>query len=119
MNLVQLTSKSDLIGTAASTLCLIHCVATPFLFVAQAEILGHGDAHPVWWGFLDIFFLVISYFAVWWSSQNTTKTWVRYALWISWIVLTMIVLNEKLSVFPLLEEAIYIPTVSLIALHPQ
>lgn len=117
MNLVQFTSKSDIIGTAASTLCLIHCVATPFLFVAQAEIIGHGETHPMWWGFLDIFFLTISYLAVWWSSQTTTKAWVRYALWISWIALTVIILNEKLSVFPLLEEAIYVPTVALIGLH--
>ena len=117
MNLMQLTSKSDIIGTTASTLCLIHCIATPFLFVAQAGIIGHEEAHPMWWGLLDIVFLIISYFAVWWSSESTSKSWVRYALWISWAVLTIIVLNEKLSVFPLLEEAIYIPTIGLIGLH--
>ncbi len=117
MNFVQLTSKSDLIGTTASTLCLIHCIATPFLFVAQAEMLGHDESHPVWWGILDIVFLVLAYFAVWWSSETTSKRWVRYGLWISWIMLTVIVLNEKLSFFHLPEAAIYFPTVSLIALH--
>ena len=117
MNFLQVTSKSDIIGGMASTLCLIHCLATPLVFVAQAEVIGHGEAHPMWWGLLDIVFLVISYFAVWWSRQTTRKIWIRYALWVSWVVLTMIIFNEKLSIFPLPEEAIYIPTISLIALH--
>ena len=117
MNTFRLTSKSDIIGSKASFLCLVHCVATPFLFVAQAEILGQGEAHPIWWGLLDVFFLIISYFAVWWSGQTTTKPWIRSALWISWIILAVIVLNEKLSVVPLPEVAIYFPAISLIVLH--
>ena len=117
MNTLRLISKSDLIGSSASFLCLIHCIATPFLFVAQAEISGHAEAHPMWWGLLDIVFLVISYFAVWWSGQTTTKSSIRYALWISWVVLTIIVLNEKLSIVELPETAIYLPAVSLIVLH--
>jgi len=117
MNTFRITSKSDIIGSTASFLCLIHCIATPFLFVAQAEIIGHGEAHPAWWGFLDIVFLVISYFAVWWSSKTTSKSWIRYALWISWGVLTLIILNEKLSLVPLPEVAIYAPAISLIVLH--
>ncbi|MEO0571655.1 MAG: MerC domain-containing protein [Bacteroidota bacterium] len=117
MNTFRLISKSDIIGSTASFLCLVHCLVTPLLFVAQAEILGHGEAHPMWWGLLDVFFLVISYFAVWWSGQTTTKSWIRYALWISWIVLTVIVLNEKLAVVPLPESAIYMPALSLIVLH--
>lgn len=117
MSTLRLISKSDLIGSSASFLCLIHCIATPFLFVAQAEISGHAEAHPMWWGLMDIVFLVISYFAVWWSGQTTTKPWIRYSLWISWIVLTMIILNEKLSVVELPEAIIYVPAISLIVLH--
>lgn len=117
MNTFRLTSKSDIIGSTASFLCLIHCIATPFLFVAQAEISGHAETHPLWWGLLDVFFLVISYFAVWWSSKTTTKSWIRKALWISWVVLAIIVLNEKLAVIHLPEAVIYLPAVSLIILH--
>ncbi|NKI32175.1 MerC domain-containing protein [Croceivirga thetidis] len=117
MNILQLTSKSDVIGISASTLCLIHCIATPFLFVAQAELLGGTESHPFWWGLLDIAFLLVSYFAVWWSASNTTKTWVPYALWISWGFLSLIVLNEKFELMRLPEQLIYIPTVCLIIFH--
>jgi len=37
-----LTTKSDFIGSAASSLCLVHCVVTPFLFVAHT---GHFHEH--------------------------------------------------------------------------
>lgn len=117
MNTFRLISKSDIIGSSASFLCLIHCIATPFLFVAQAEISGHSDTYPMWWGLLDIVFLVISYFAVWWSSNSTSKRWIRYALWISWVALAIIVLNEKLEIVHLPEAVIYLPAISLIGLH--
>lgn len=117
MNTFRLATKSDVIGSTASFLCLIHCIATPFLFVAQAEILGHGESHPMWWGLLDVVFLVISYFAVWWSGQTTTRSWIRKALWISWILLAIIVMNEKLAVVELPEAVIYLPAISLIVLH--
>ena len=117
MNTFRLITKSDVIGSSASLLCLIHCIATPFLFVAQAEISTHSETHPFWWGALDIFFLIISYLAVWWSGQTTSKKWMRSSLWMSWILLAVIVLNEKLSVFSLPEEAIYLPAVGLIILH--
>lgn len=118
MNVLQLKRKSDFIGISASTLCLIHCVATPFLFVAQAEILeSSGTTQPFWWGLLDVIFLLVSYFAVWWSAVNTSKKWVANALWICWGILTLIVVNEKLSLFELPEQAIYIPTIGLIFFH--
>ena len=117
MNAFRLQSKSDIIGSGASLLCLIHCILTPFLFVAQAELSGHGEAHPIWWGLLDVVFLVISYFAVWWSGKNTSKSWIHYALWASWIVLAVIVMNEKLEVVHLPEAVIYLPAISLIVLH--
>ncbi len=117
MNTFRLVSKSDVIGSTVSFLCLIHCIATPLIFVAQAELATHSEEHPLWWGLLDIVFLVISFFAVLWTGKTTSKKWVKNALWLSWGVLALIVINEKLSVIPLLEEAIYFPAVSLILLH--
>ncbi|WP_343486441.1 MerC domain-containing protein [Allomuricauda sp. d1] len=117
MNILQLHSKSDTVGALASGLCLVHCLATPFLFVAQAGLVEHGEAHPLWWGLLDIFFLVISFAAVWWSGKTTSKKWMRNALWASWVVLAVMVLNEKLSWFHLVEEAIYVPAVALVFFH--
>lgn len=119
MVLQQLNSKSDFVGAFASGLCLVHCVAAPFLFVAHAGVAAYGDAHPLWWGFLDMVFLGISLAAVWWSARTTSKKWMRNALWISWSLLAIIVFNEKLSLFPLMEQAIYAPTIALIFLHIQ
>jgi hypothetical protein len=117
MNTFQFTSKSDIIGAMASSLCLIHCLATPLLFVTQAGILGIGDSYLEWWGIIDVIFLIVSFIAIWWSSKNTSKRWVRFALWVSWLLLALVIINEKLSLFPLFEEAIYVPSISLVFLH--
>ena len=117
MTISQVSLKSDWIGMLASGLCLIHCLATPFLFIASAGIGLHGEAHPSWWGVLDIVFLALSFFAVYWSIQNTSKSGLKYGLGISWSLLALIVLNEKFEFFHLVEEAIYPPTLGLIFLH--
>ena len=117
MKAIQFSSKSDVIGAWASGLCLIHCLATPFLFVAQAGLISHGESHPQWWGILDVVFLSISFIAIWWSSKNTSKQWMRIALWASWLLLCFVVLNEKLAIVPLAEQAIYVPAVGLIFFH--
>ncbi len=39
------------------------------------------------------------------------------ALWGSWLLLFFAVLNEKLAITPLAEQAIYIPAVGLIFFH--
>ncbi|WP_136466947.1 MerC domain-containing protein [Flagellimonas onchidii] len=117
MKSIHLTSKSDIIGATASSLCLAHCLATPFLFVVQAGVVSVGESKPHWWGMLDLVFLVISFFAIVWSNKNTTKQWVGRALWISWILLAFVVLNEKFSLIPLMEEVVYVPTLGLIFFH--
>ncbi|MEX0315230.1 MAG: MerC domain-containing protein [Allomuricauda sp.] len=117
MKTIDFTSKSDIIGATTSALCLVHCVATPFLFVVQAGVASAGEAKPQWWGVLDLVFLVISLFAIVWSSKTTQKRWVGYALWISWLVLAMVILNEKFSLVPLIEEVVYIPALGLVILH--
>ena len=117
MTLTQISLKSDLIGMFASGLCLVHCLATPILFIANAGLGTHSEAHPSWWGILDIVFLVFALFAVYWSIKNTSRLWIKYGFGISWLLLALIVLNEKFEIFHLAEEAIYLPTLSLIFLH--
>ncbi len=117
ISLVNLSSRSDIIGATASTLCFIHCVATPFLFVAQAGLASAEGSHPWWWGAIDVVFLTISFFAVYWSTKNSSKRWIKYALWSSWIALSFIILNEKVSLVPLWEEAIYAPALALVFFH--
>jgi len=114
---VHINSKSDLLGISASVLCMIHCLATPFLFVAHAEMVQHSEAHPEWWEYLEIFFLVISFMAVWWSGKTTSKKWVRNLLWINWVILAFFVVNEKFSWVAIADALIYIPAIGLVILH--
>lgn len=118
MKILSIEAKSDVVGALASGLCMIHCLATPFLFALPTT--GHGEhAHPdnFLWGILDIIFLAISAFAVFHSVRNSSKSWIGPAMFISWVLLAAIILNEKLSVIHLPEFAIYIPALALVGLH--
>ncbi len=117
MDILWLRSKSDLIGAFASGLCLVHCLATPFLFIAHANMGIHAKVHPSWWGFMDIAFLLLSFLAVYWSAKNTSKKWIAYSFWVLWGLLTVIIANEKWALWHLAEEVIYLPTIGLILLH--
>jgi hypothetical protein len=52
-------NNSDGIGALASTLCLIHCLITPFIFVVQSCATSCCASAPAWWLFFDYFFLII------------------------------------------------------------
>ena len=115
--MILINQKPDSIGAISSTLCLIHCVATPFIFIAQSCTMTCCDGTPSWWKFIDYFFLVISFFAVYRSTQTTSNKWIKPALWFSWFTLFIIIINEKAAWFPLNEKAIYLPALALILLH--
>ncbi len=117
MDTLWLRSKSDLIGAFASGLCLVHCLATPVFFIAHANMGLHAKVHPSWWGFMDIAFLLLSFLAVYWSAKKTSKKWIAYTFWILWGLLTIFIANEKLVLWHLAEEIVYLPTVGLILLH--
>lgn len=116
MTFSKLSVKSDMIGAFASSLCLIHCVATPLIFIVS-PISTQAESAPTWWKSLDYLFLLLSFFAVYWSAKNTSKKWVKYAFWASWIVLTSAIINEKLELFHLGELVVYIPAIFLVFLH--
>ena len=109
--------KTDKIGIIASVLCMIHCLATPFLFLATTYSSSCSEISPFWWSSIDFLFLMVSFFAIYKATQNTSKTWLQYAMWASWIFLLVILLIEKLYIFSLFEYAIYYPGVALVILH--
>lgn len=115
--LQKLREGSNIWGSLASTLCLAHCLATPFLFAAHAGHVHGHHSHPIWWGMIDLVFLGISAAAVFWSARNRGATWMKYALWISWSLLAFVILNEKIEFLHLVEELIYIPSILLVGLH--
>jgi len=108
--------QSDNLGALASGLCLIHCIATPFIFVAHTCSASCSGA-PIWWSAIDYIFIGISFLAIYWSAQTTSKNWVKYALWTGWTILLFMIVNERVNWIHLLELAIYIPALSLVGLH--
>lgn len=109
--------KSDYFGALASFLCLLHCIATPLIYVVNVKSLCCQVSSPFWWKSLDYIFLFISFLAIYWSMKNTNRTWVKYGFIISWLVLCFIVVNEKFLWIHLSEYSIYTPSLSLIVLH--
>ena len=87
------------------------------VFIAQAGSVVHHAESPLWWNLIDVLMLIVSLFAVYWAVKNTSKRWIKYALSASWIFLALIILNEKFEGFHLVEELIYIPTLSLVLFH--
>jgi hypothetical protein len=117
MEMNFILNKSNSIGVIASSVCLVHCMATPFVFVAKLCTNSCCESAPTWWALVDYFFLVIAFFAVYQSTRLTTNKRIAIALWISWMILCAVIANEKIKLFNLTEYAIYLPTLSLIVLH--
>lgn len=112
-----ITKQSDNVGALASGLCLIHCLATPFIFVAQTCSASCCADAPLWWSMIDYLFIVISFFAVMDSAKKTSKNWMTYGLWTSWGLLVLFTLLERMQWFPMPKAIIYIPALTLIVLH--
>jgi len=112
---------SDNVGAFSSALCLLHCIATPFLFIAQScavsSCCAPSDVVPSWWVAFDYIFLAISLVAVYFTTQHTSKPWITPAFYASWLFLAGILLNEKFGFFPIAEEAVYLPAAMLVILH--
>ncbi|WP_281989680.1 MerC domain-containing protein [Aquimarina aggregata] len=117
MNILYKRTHSDILGIIASSLCLIHCLFTPFLFIAHTGSVLYQDGYSVLWKSLDIVFLALSFIAIHRSTKTTTNPTIKYAFWTSWVLLLCIIVNEKLSLFPLFEEVIYIVSILLVGLH--
>ncbi|MCK8521249.1 MerC domain-containing protein [Aquimarina sp. D1M17] len=117
MNIANIRNNSDTLGMIASTLCLAHCIATPFLFIAHSGTTILRDVHPTWWKTLDIIFLALSFMAIRKSAKTTAEPKMKYAFWISWSLLFIIIINEKLSILPIPEATIYLISSLLVGLH--
>lgn len=115
---VKSIHKSDLLGAVASGLCMLHCIATPLLFIAQScSVNSCCESSPAWWSSIDYLFIGITFFAVYQSGKNTSRPWMKYALYAVWALLSLLVLNEKIAFFHISEWWKYLAAISLITLH--
>ena len=109
--------KFDAIGAFASGLCMAHCIATPFFFIASACSASCCNTAPLWWQWLDYLFLFISFFAIIQAARSTTNEWVTYGLCTSWAALFFLIINIKFGWVNLAENLKFIPAFMLVGLH--
>jgi len=92
-------------------------LATPFIFLAHSGSVLLPDAYSGWWKSLDFLFLGLSFIAIHRATKTTSKTYIKYAFWISWTMLFTVIMNEKMEIFHLPEVIIYPITIVLVLLH--
>ncbi|MDC3388649.1 MerC domain-containing protein [Flavobacteriaceae bacterium] len=109
--------KPDIFGALASSLCVVHCLATPILFIAHSCATTGCSTTPVWWRSLDYLFLTISFFAIYKSTQTTSKTIMKYVLWSNWFVLLCLITNETQNWISLSETYMHVVAISLSFFH--
>ena len=111
--------NTDLIGSVASFLCLVHCIIAPYIFLGYtvSAAIEQQVELPTWWGFIDSTLLLISIAAIYWSAKNRTSNWVKVGLYLNWVFITFLIVNEKIKLFHIAEWLIFIPAISLIVIH--
>ena len=107
----------EIYGIIVCTLCLLHCIATPLIFFSVALSNDNKILPPFLWKNLDYLFLAISLFIVYYSAKNTTKPIMKYILGISWLVLFLVISNEKINFFHIPELVTYITSINLAVVH--
>lgn len=116
-NIQYLHKNSDKLGAISSTICAIHCMATPFLFIAKSCSVTCCSETPSWWKAIDVLFLVISFIAIYFSAKNSSNTYIKFGLYVSWLILALIIANDYADLITLPHWVIYLPAFSLVILH--
>lgn len=96
---------------------MIHCIGTPFLFIAKACSASCGSEAPLWWQMIDYLFLIISFIAIYFVTKKTSLTCIKIAFWSSWFILLLTILNHTFPTFETPKNFIYIPAMAVIVLH--
>lgn len=110
-------NKSDYFGILASSLCMIHCLATPIIFMVQACTASCCESGPLWWRMMDYLFLIISLAAIHYSAKTTSLEWMPKAMYITWGILAFLIINGSINIFNIPHFFMYIPALSLVGLH--
>ena len=118
MKIIKSSIENNVIyGIIVCTLCVLHCYATPLIFFSVAASNDNNISPPFLWKNLDYLFLAISLFIVYYSAKNTTKPIMKYILGISWLVLFLVISNEKINFFHIPELVTYITSINLAVVH--
>jgi hypothetical protein len=102
--------NSDYLGLISSTLCLIHCIALPFIVVFFGEAL-HSIEHLE---FLDWIFAVISLYAAYDSIKKTSSNYLKLSFIIGWVFFLIGIVFHEDVIF---SYSLHIGSLVLIASH--
>ncbi len=116
-NNYPINSKSDYFGILASGLCLIHCFATPLIFIVKSCSSACCEEAPMWWRTIDYLFVVISLVAVSQAFKASKNKLIKLGLATSWFALLILILNETFIIFSIFKNAVFVPAFLLILLH--
>ena len=116
-NVTRIKFHADNIGMASSSLCLIHCLITPFIFIAQTCTASCCADCPNWWKSIDFFFLLISFFAAYYAAKNTSKNWVKISFYFLFSLLTLLVVIQHTPYLSLSVYLNYFVAFLLFSLH--
>ena len=101
-------AKSDFVGIASASLCVVHCLLTPILLVLAASSSG-------WWHEVSYVFLLISYYAAYETSRHCASRKNLILIVSSLVILTASVLLE--DYFEWMHEVSYLASAGLITGH--
>ncbi|MFN6075397.1 MAG: MerC domain-containing protein [Fluviicola sp.] len=71
---------SDIVGILSSSLCLVHCLATPILLAVGAAFFTHH--------FVAYFFLFISFISIYKTTLHSDNIKINLLLWLSFFGFT-------------------------------
>lgn len=115
--ILMIRNHSDSIGILAGSICLVHCLATPLLFVVKSCTHASCEAAPMWWQLMDYAFLAIALGAIVTTKSNTRFAWLKGSLWVSWLALLGVLLSHSFDIVHISTIVSYIPPLLIVALH--
>ncbi len=100
-------NPGDFIGVGASSICLVHCLATPLLISLGATFIA-GPA-------ITYLFIIVSFFAIFKATEDTRSIRIALFLWVSfWGFLFSALFHDE---YHWLRYAMYLFSVLIIVGH--
>ena len=115
--MISALKNSDNIGILSSTLCFIHCLVTPFIYITYAGFFKQSEYLSFSWKGVNLVFIVLSLIAVIRSTKKTTSKIIKPIFWLSWSFLFFVLLNEEVKFFELPELVSYVSALNLAGIH--
>jgi len=107
----KLLVKTDLVGIITSLLCLVHCMAFPFLISLEPIYLKNL---PHDFQFLEYLFLLFAFVAMWYSSRKSISQ-IKISFY---ILFTLFIIGDVLEkVEPILHNLAYVGSFGLVITH--